>query len=82
MGSDTWGSYDPAAGVLMADKALKTIWTLFKKSFVAKINFTSIVIKYIQLKINHATVETKIQDSSKHRRFFKQINRAWPGLYF
>ena len=32
MGSDTWGCYDPAAGVLMADKALKTIWTLFRKS--------------------------------------------------
>ena len=32
MGSDIWGCYDPAAGVLMADKALKTIWGLFKKS--------------------------------------------------
>ena len=26
MGSETWGCYDPVAGVLMADKALKTVW--------------------------------------------------------
>ena len=26
MGSQTWGCYDPVAGVLMADKALKTVW--------------------------------------------------------
>ena len=32
MGSDTWGCYDPVAGVLMADKALKSVWKLFQKS--------------------------------------------------
>ena len=31
MGSDTWGCYDPVAGVLMADKALKSVWKLFQK---------------------------------------------------
>ena len=31
MGLDTWGCYDPVAGVLMADKALKSVWKLFQK---------------------------------------------------
>ena len=29
MGSETWGCYDPVAGVLMADKALKTVWVSY-----------------------------------------------------
>jgi len=32
MESNIWGCYDPAAGVLMADKALKTVWSLFQNS--------------------------------------------------
>ena len=28
MGPDVWGCYDPAAGVLMADKCLKTVWVI------------------------------------------------------
>ena len=31
MGPETWGCYDPVAGVLMADKALKTVWQTFQK---------------------------------------------------
>ena len=32
MGPEVWGCYDPVAGVLMADKALKTLWTQFVKN--------------------------------------------------
>lgn len=30
-GPDIWGCFDPVAGVLMADKALKTVWNQFQK---------------------------------------------------
>ena len=29
MGPNIWGCYDPAAGIIMADKALKLLWVYY-----------------------------------------------------
>ncbi len=62
MGPTVWGMYDPAAGIIMSDKALKLLWDNYKKlGGIIKDNCPVLKIS----PINQHKVQVWLEDGTK-----------------